>query len=214
MSDGLYMILAVRESESSVKLELVSPDGDLIGHRLSSGIWERLGYSDGDSLDEDQYAKLCELSEKCEAVTRAMQLLSNSVYSAAALAMRLVASGHSKAAAEHAVQLMCRRGFIDEASQALGIAERQVTRLYRGRARVVRELTAKGYPADVARAAADAIPHGAYAEALDCALFKRTHGVPPEDRRERDRVVSSMMNAGFSASEVLRAIERLDKAGT
>lgn len=209
MTDDKYFVLTARENDSVLKLEIMSPSGDIIKHRLTPGIWEKLGYSVNDNLSEEQYAELRELSERCEAVTRAMILLSHTMYSVKALTVRLTAAGHSQAAAEYAVKLACRRGLIDERAQAEAIAERQVTKLWRGKSRVVRELLAKGYPSDTSRAAADSIPQSAYDDALDCALYKKTRGGYPEEKRGRDRIISAMVNAGFSGAEVLRKLEHL-----
>lgn len=204
MTTDTYVITSVREGDSAVRLEVVDPSGDVKRHRLTLKIWESLSLSRGDVITRDTYLRIAEYSERCEAVTRALRILSDGMYSIRALTEKLTHSGFSKEAAEAAVALALKRGLIDETSQAEVIAERQASKLHRGHSRVIRELAAKGYPSEIAKRGADSVPASVYEEALEVSLMKKCRGVIPTDKGERDRLISSLMRLGFSAGEIIK----------
>lgn len=208
MISDTYVITSVRETDKSVTVEIVTPDGDVKRMRLTLKIWETLGLSRADVISKEVYEKTAEYSERCEAVTKALRILSDGMYSIRALSEKLTRSGFSKEASEAAVALALKRGLIDELSQAEAIAERQVTKLHRGRTRVIHELTSKGYPADIAKRAADGIPFSAYDEALELSLMKKCHAVVPEDKTERDKLVAALVRLGFSAGEIIKKMNK------
>ena len=202
-----YVISSVRETDNAVTLEIVDPCGGVKRMRLTVKIWASMGLSRADVISRDTYEKLKEYSERCEAVTKALRILADGMYSIRGLTEKLTRSGFSKEAAEAAVALALKRGLIDEESQAQAVATRQVTKLHRGRSRVIRELAAKGYPSDVAKKAADSVPAGAYEQALEISLMKKCRDGIPEEKGERDRLAASLMRLGFSSGEVIKKMK-------
>ena len=199
-----YVISSVRESDSAVRVEIVAPSGEVKRHRLTVKLWESLSHTRGDVISAAEYERIREYSERCEAVTKALRLLSDGMYSIRALSEKLDRLGFSKKAAEAATALALKKGLINEKAQAEAIAERQVTKLHRGRARVIRELTAKGYPAGIAREAADSVPIAAYEEALEISMMKKCRTVIPKDKKERDKLTASLVRLGFSPGEIIK----------
>ena len=204
-----YVISSVRESDSAVRVEIVAPSGEVKRHRLTVKLWESLSHTRGDVISAAEYERIREYSERCEAVTKALRLLSDGMYSIRALTEKLTRSGFSKESAEAAMAVALKRGLIDEEAQAEIIAEKQASRRHRGRGRVVRELVAKGYPADVAKRGADSVPQSVYEEALEVSLMKKCRGTVPEDKAERDRLTASLVRLGFSAGEVIKEMNKL-----
>ena len=203
MTDS-YVISSVRETDTSVTIEVVTPTGEVKRMRLTAKIWEALGLSRADVITRETYERIAEYSEMCEAVTKTLRILSDGMYSIRALSEKLDRLGFSKKAAEAATALALKKGLINEKAQAEAIAERQVTKLHRGRARVIRELTAKGYPAGIAREAADSVPIAAYEEALEISMMKKCRTVIPKDKKERDKLTASLVRLGFSPVEIIK----------
>jgi len=187
-----------------VTLEIVTPSGDVKRMRLTSKIWGTLGLSRADVIGKETFCRIAEYSEMCEAVTKTLRILADGMYSIRALTDKLARSGFSKEAIEAAVALALKRGLIDELSQAEAIAERQASKLHRGRSRVIRELTAKGYPSGIASRAADSVPISVYREALEVSLMKKCRGVIPTEKAERDKITASLVRLGFSAGEIIK----------
>ncbi len=202
-----YYVSSLREEDSAVYAELLSEAGEVTRLRLTPRLWEKQCLSRGDTLSRGKYEQLCRLSERCEAVTRALFILSDSMCSRRRLIMKLTSRGFSREAAEYAAQLAVRRGYLDEVAQAESIAQRQVTKCFRGRARVVSELISKGYPSQTARDAAAAVPQELYEEALERALAKKCKGGVPTERAEREKLIAALCRAGFASSEVRRLLD-------
>lgn len=207
--DGTYIIGGVREGESAVKVEVITPSGDVKRHRLTTKIWETLGLSSGDVIAKETYLKIADYSERCEAVTRALRYLSGGTYSIKALTEKLCRAGISKEAAEGAVALALKKGLIDEYSQACDIAEKQASRQHRGPSRIARDLTSHGYPADISRRAAESVPLSVYDEALEICIAKKCKNGIPTEKSERDRVIASLVRLGFSVGSIIKKINEL-----
>ena len=203
MTDS-YVISSVRETDTSVTIEVVTPTGEVKRMRLTAKIWGTLGLSRADVITRETYERIAEYSEMCEAVTKTLRILSDGMYSIRALSEKLDRLGFSKKAAEAATALALKKGLINEKAHAEAIAERQVTKLHRGRARVIRELTAKGYSAGIAREAADSVPIAAYEEALEISMMKKCRTVIPKDKKERDQLTASLVRLGFSPGEIIK----------
>ncbi len=201
-----YTLTAVRENGNAVRVELLAPDGEVKRHRMTVKLWESFHLTRGDVLSCDEYMKVADISERCEAVTRGMKLLAQSSYSCKKLTEKLRRAGFSSSAAEDAVAIALRRGLIDEASQARDYALKYVEIKHRGRGRVISSLISHGYSPDTARRAADGVPREVYAEALEAQLAKHCPGELPEDRRERDKLCAALVRQGFGVGEVLAAM--------
>ena len=210
MSDT-YIIGGVRAGDTSVKIEVITPSGDVKRHRLTLKIWESLSLSSGDVISRETYRRIAEYSEKCEAVTKTLRYLSEGTYSIKALTDKLCQKGFNKDSAEAAVALALKRGLIDEYSQACDIAEKQASRLHRGPSRIARDLTAHGYPSDLSRRAAESVPMSVYDEALDICIAKKCKNGIPEEKSERDRVIASLVRLGFSVGSIIKRMNKLSE---
>ena len=208
-----YRVCGVRERDSSVSVELATPDCEICRYRLTPKMWARYSLSVGDIIGEDVYKELAALSERCEAMTCAVRILSVSPHSADALCGKLRRRGFSAEAAEAAVAASLRRGLIDEASEAARYAETAARRSRRGPSRIVRDLISRGYPGEVARAAAESVPTEVYETALHELIVRRCRSGVPTDRRERSRLIASVVRAGFSVGEAVQELSRFGSDG-
>ena len=210
MSDT-YIIGGVRAGDTSVKIEVITPSGDVKRHRLTLKIWESFALSSGDVISRETYRRIAEYSEMCEAVTKTLRYLSEGTYSIKALTDKLCQKGFNKDSAEAAVALALKRGLIDEYADACDIAEKQASRLHRGPSRIARDLTSHGYPSDLSRRAAESVPMSVYDEALDICFAKKCKNGIPEEKGERDRVIASLVRLGFSVGSIIKKMNKLSE---
>ena len=142
--------------------------------------------SAGDVLDDATLAALAEAEGRCEAVARAVRVLSYGACSANALCLKLRAKGYDRETAEAAVARMIARGYLNEPEQAKRLAVLAVRSKCWGSRRVYAYLMHKGYPAATARAAiAEAEAEGEldFSEARARLLAKLPPDAAPEQRR-------------------------------
>ncbi|MBR6807892.1 MAG: RecX family transcriptional regulator [Clostridia bacterium] len=208
--DELYVIGGVREGERSITLEVIRPDGGVEKLRMTKKMWEKYAFSAADTVAEQVFREMKHDSEICEAVSRAASLVSSAPHSCTALLMKLRVKGFSEDAAETAVSVLLKRGYIDEVSQAKDIAERLVKAKHRGPSRVASELRQKGYSADIAAAATESVSEEMYRTALMAAAMKKARLGIPKDKKERDKMVAALVRQGFSVGNVIKCLENLD----
>ena len=206
----VYIIGGVREGERSITCEVITPSGEVTKLRMTKKLWEKYAFCAADTVDSDVYCEMKRDSEICEATSRAAALVADTPHSSAALFTKLKQKGFSDEAAETAVSVLLRRGFIDEATQAREIAERMAKTKNRGPVRIAAELRGKGYPADVAEEAVKSVCDSVYDEALRAALAKKAKGGIPEDKKERDKLISSLLRLGFSTSKIINMMKSFD----
>ena len=211
MKSELYVIGGIREGERSITCEVISPAGDVAKLRMTKKMWEKYAFSSADTVSGEIYREMKHDSEICEATSRAASLLADSPHSCKALFTKLKQKGFSEEASETAVAVLLRRGYIDEASQARDIALKMAKAKERGPMRIISELQTKGYPRDVASAAAESVPDGVYAEALRSALAKKARAGIPEDKKERDKLTASLVRQGFPPSRIIAAMKDVNK---
>ncbi len=202
-----YIIGAVREREKSVSVEIVTPSGEVKKHRLTPAMWNEFSVTTGDVIGRETYLKIKALAEKCEAVTRAIRAIADCPHSYASLSRKLSSLGYSKEAVDSAVAVIRRRRLIDEATQAEAMALRLVKTKHRGPSRVVSDISAKGYPREIARQAAESVDESDYAEALRINLERKCSGEIPTEEKAREKLTLSLMRLGFSTSEIIRAFK-------
>lgn len=209
--DKTYVIGGVRQSERSVRVEVITPSGEVKKLRLTPKMWERYALSSGDVVTQGVFSALSADSEKCEAVTKALACLSDAPHSYRALENKLKRAGYSADAIEAAILLVKKRALIDEEAQAVLIAEKMARGKNRGPSRVRAELMNKGYPSDVAHRAVMAVPEELYDEALRKLVRGKCRGGIPSDKNATDKLVASIVRSGFSASKAMKMIGELSE---
>lgn len=211
MSDVLYIIGGVREGERSVAFEVISPSGEVEKLRMTLKMWEKYSLTSASTVGREVYLSLKHDSEICMAVSRAASLVADAPHSCNALFRKLKQKGFSEEASELAVATLLKRGFIDEREQAKDIALKMAKSKHRGSARIISELQQKGYPAVAAKEAAESVPDEVYEEALRMALGKKAADGIPQDRKERDKIVASLVRQGFSPSKIINMMKSFEE---
>lgn len=180
---------------------------------LSLGEWKRMLKSLGraiqelDPVDEELYDALHLSAEKTAALREAARILSSGDKSAREIRRKLTLKGFSQESAEHAVQFLRKKGYLNEENACLRIAEAAVRTKHYGKRRIVDYLRAHGYDASAASAAAESIPEEDYRSALAYQMQKKYPNANRMSRPEQQKMIAAMMRQGFSAGDVIRYLK-------
>ncbi len=167
-----------------------------------------VGLCEGMSLSERDIALLREADMTTEALSRALDSLSYSAQSEAALVKKLTSKYKiEREYAARAAEYCSRRGYIDEEAQARRIARSCMESKCYGERRIAAFLLSKGYKNEAVKKALAAVSGGADGAAYR-ALKKKVPAYP-EDASERRKAAAALIRAGHSPSAVERALERL-----
>ena len=158
----------------------------------------------GKVLTDGQFEELYEKSNVAKAVFLAESIVSRGTVSKKALVQKLKKYETDKSCAEKAALIMEERGYIDEDSQAERMARAFCRRKYWGKKRIIAALLEKGYERDSALRAADLVPKEEYEAALRTVIVRK-YPSPPEDKREKDKRIASLMRLGYSLCEINEA---------
>lgn len=147
-------------------------------------------------LDESGYDALHRLADNTGAVLEAARILSGGDKNERELRMRLKRKFPDEAA-DHAILLMKRRGYLNEDEQCRRLAEYAAHSKRHGPSRIRSDLMARGYSRRSIDDAISAIPDEDFEEALAHIVEKKYGGreLSPDERR---RAAASLMRLGFS----------------
>ncbi len=127
-----------------------------------------------------------------------------------ALYLKLVRKGFSKEPSAHAIEMIRSHGFVDEDRIAHRRAELMLKK-YWGRSKILLKLREEGFPDSVISDVSDMLCEVDFAE--NCArVIEKKFFVIPEDRKEKDRMYSSLKRLGYSAADIKNALRMLSKS--
>ncbi|MEO8189400.1 MAG: regulatory protein RecX [Acidobacteriota bacterium] len=133
--------------------------------------------------------------------TVALRLLTVRPRGSEDLARTLERRGFERAAVRAAIERLVHDGWLDDLAAARSVVRARSGRY--GRARIVRELAALGFPKETANAALDSEGAGAEQTALRRAfdvLWRRSEGLDPAARRRR--VMGALSRKGFAGDAI------------
>lgn len=190
------LLIEVGNEFGNEKAELVILEELLDGITLSVGEMER-----------ECLTLLDKMADATAAYRSALSSLGFVVSSHKALYRKLLAKGYSKEACERAIELVREKGYIDESSLAIRRAELMVEKR-RGKARIISKLYEEGFCEDALEDVREFLSEIDFSEV--CATFiEKKYGDVPTERREREKMFSALMRAGFSPSEIKEALKIL-----
>lgn len=208
----VHSILDGSEKTGTVDITVSDNGGHTETFTLSAGEWKRLckttPVSCLDEVDEDLYDLLTAAQERTLTVREAAAILTNGDKSASAIMHRLTAKGRSKEAAQYAVDLLKKRGYLNEEDACRRIAETLVRSKHYGRRRVRDYLISHGYDVKTAEDAADAVPDEDIADALAYHLARKFRNYRDLPFPEKKKAAASLMRLGFSYQEIQAAADR------
>ena len=120
---------------------------------LSAGEVSRLPFplDEGSEVDENIYDTLKAASERTGALTEAARILSIGQRSRRTLLYKLKTKGYSPEAAEHAVKILEKKGYLNDNKACRDTAEMLLRTKHYGRQRIVSYLVSHGFSACDAR---------------------------------------------------------------
>ncbi len=180
---------------------------------LSVGEWRRMCKrvehtpKELDEVTEKLYDELHLSAEKTAALHEAARILSAGDKSAREIRFKLTKKGFSAESADHAVQFLEKKGYLNEEQSCIRIAESAVRSKHYGKRRIIEYLRSHGYSAEASRAAADAIPDEDYREALRYQMTRKYPHANELSRDDRQKMIAAMMRQGFTAGEVIALLK-------
>lgn len=202
----VHSILDGSEKTGTVDVTLSDEAGHTETFTLSAGEWKRLNkITPVEQLmeaDEDLYDRLHAAAERTITVREAAAILTSGDKSASAIMHRLTQKGRSKEAAEYAVELLKKRGYLNEEDACRRIADALVRSKHYGRRRVRDYLISHGYDTKTAETAAEEIPDEEIREALIYHLTRKFRNYKELPMAERKKATASLMRLGFTYQEI------------
>ena len=208
----VHSILDGSDKTGTVDITVSDEAGHTETFTLSAGEWKRLckitPVAHLDEVDENLYDRLTAAQERTVTVREAAAILTTGDKSASAIMRKLTAKGRSKEAAQYAVDLLKKRGYLNEEDACRRIAETLVRSKHYGRRRVRDYLISHGYDVKTAETAAEAVPDEDIADALAYHFARKFRNYRELTLPEKKKATASLMRLGFTYQEIQSAADR------
>ena len=170
--------------------------------------YEQSGIGVGE-LSEERFEALAEEAGVHAAFKRGVRILEIASHSKRALLRKLIEKGISKQDAEKAAQRLERFGYLNERKIALRIAQLSLKKGW-GRMRILADLRQKGYDNSACRAVEICLDRVNFERRAARVILKRFGGVP-EDEKIKQKLYRTLVNLGYSYSEIGGALTFLEE---
>lgn len=213
---SIYTVESVSESPAgiSVSVRIVrdgADENEIAELLISPELWEWGRLKAAAVLSEEDYFRMEHHAAFSRSLARMRGILSFSGQSRRQLIHRLRQYGFDDEICGETADYAVEHGLVREEAQAEHAVEVYLRRKYWGRRRITAELTARGYDADVIRAAVDSVPEEEFLRALRLIIEKK-YGEPPQNPQERQKMVLSLLRLGYSGSEIKDVLASFDNA--
>ena len=202
----VHSILDGSEKTGTVDVTLADEAGHTETFTLSAGEWKRLNRIVPVhclmEADEELYDRLRDAAERTIAVREAAAMLTTGDKSASVIIRKLTRKGRSPESAQYAVELLKKRGYLNEEDACRRIAETLVRSKHYGRRRVRDYLISHGYDLETASLAAGEISDEDIRDALRYHLTRKYRDFSELSVQERKKAAASLMRLGFSWQEI------------
>jgi regulatory protein len=142
----------------------------------------------------------------------ALRLLGRRDYTTAELREKLRTRGGVDADIDEVLSGLARQDLVSDRRAAAAHVRSAVRLKLRGRARVARELAARGVDADVASDVLSAMPRDAEREAIAAVLLKKR--VPArQNQADRRKLFQHLLRRGFSSDVIAEVLRTHDRGG-
>ena len=155
---------------------------------------------------------LCEIDRCSEVTTAFMSACESFAYvpsSIRALYRKIVSKGYSRESSAEAIEIIRRRGFVDENAIALRRAELMVAKLW-GRSRILHKLREEGFPDSALQRALVFLEDVDFVQNCARVIEKKFHCLP-DDRCEREKIYASLSRLGYSLTDIKGAVKLLSE---
>ena len=210
----MFLKTVLDASEKNGTFTLILADDNGTGEEalvLSAGEWKRLTKAlplcETDEITEKIYDSLHAAADRTAAVREAARLLSSSDHSAAEIRRKLRLRGISAEAAEYAVALLRKKGYLNDGDACSRYATAAMRSKHYGRRRIFDYLLAHGYEREAAEAAVEALPEEDVHEALLWQIEHKFPGIAALERPQKQKAVQVLMRLGFTADEIFAELK-------
>ena len=192
------------DSTYLISVEVANCSGrEIVEFILLEELWQSLEIEIGDDVEE-KLSMIDSYSTTTAAYLSACASFAYVQSSLKALHRKLLIKGFSKEASGEAIDLIRRKGFVDESAIAHRRAELMVEKLW-GRSRIIAKLYEEGFTAEVIGVVSAYLDEVDFAENCERAICKKYPCLPSE-RKERDKMYASLLRLGYSSSDIRKAI--------
>lgn len=199
---GVYSVKLFR-NEGEAEVEVYGQK-----YRITVADLEASGISDGDEADGERNELLEQACEKLACIKKAQVYLSYRALPKRKLWEKLKRAGFGEDAVENTVELLERKGYINDGELCAEYAEALQRSKGYGGARLRKELYAKGFERDLVEEAVEAVSAENDAELVITELLcKKFPSLQPEDRQARSKAAAYLYRMGYTYDEINNAIE-------
>lgn len=170
---------------------------------ISSKIWSSLEIAPDASspVDEETYALIRSAADRTSALREASRMIGSGEKSRNEIRRRLRSKKIPDDAADYAVKVLEKNGYIDDVSSCARLAEAMVSSKHYGKRRVLEYLLSHGYDRQAAVDAVSSVPPEEYSSALQYNILHKYPGVAEADMKEKQKITAGLVRLGFSYSE-------------
>ena len=176
---------------------------------LSAGEVSRLPFDllEGIEIDEEMYDTMKAAAERTGALDEAARILSIGRKSKKTLLYKLKNKGFTSEAAEYAVNLLERKGYLCDKNTCRDTAEMLVRTKHYGRMRIISYLCAHGFTREDAGDAVRELDDDVLHDALKYNIDRKFPDIDTMQAAERRKAVQSLMRLGFSTEEIIKEVK-------
>lgn len=180
---------------------------------ISRALWQRFVESGGvhetDAINEETYDMIALMAEKTSALKEGSRIIGGADRSTAEVARKLKIKKFSDEAIKFALSVLKKNGYLDEASNCVRIAERELRSKHYGKRRILSYLLSHGYGSEAAEEAVNGISDEEYRDALRYNVERKFPDIAEADRGNQQKAIASLMRLGFEISDILGVIKEL-----
>ena len=184
-------------------------------YRITMADYLVCGIEDGSEVDEEKTCFLEEASEKLACIKKAFVYLSYRSLPVRKLKSKLKLAGFSEGAIEKSIELLLKKGYLDDRALCMEYAESMKRSKLFGTSRLKKELYAKGFDTECIEEAletiADVNDGDDNEDALMQLLSKKFPSLSPDDREGRAKAVAYLYRMGYSYDDINNAISALGR---
>lgn len=178
-------------------------------YRITQADFEHLGFVEGETLDEERFARLCEADSKLSCIKKAFTYLSYGDLSARKLFDKLRAK-FDKSIAGEVIELLKARGYLNDAV----LAERYAKNFYElknwGPNRIKSELYAKGFAKEDIDASCAFLEELDHREKMLALIHNKFGGGAETVGKQKQKVSAYLYRMGYSYSDITDVLNSLD----
>ncbi len=178
---------------------------------LSVGEFSRLNFQIKENVEvtEELYDTLRLADGRTKALAEAVRLLSLGSKSKREITRKLTSKGFSRESAEHAIKLLEKKGYINDAKSCESIADGLLRSKKYGKDRIVSYLIGHGYSAEDAKAAVSLLEEDDLSAALRHQISRKFPDIAVLPYEKQTKAIKSLMRLGFSYREIKAEIKNM-----